>query len=204
MATRFINTHECKVHDKIYQEMINRQENDTVLYGNTIGLQGRALVNDSIRKVMEIEARGGGLDEILPLISGQYGDDIWLEGKVDTGLIPVGQSAAIIRKGTDARFDSYSGFADDGGHATELHDLLQQKKISCVIVYGLATDYCVKATALDALAREYAVLVLVDLSRGVSADTTESAVQELKQQGAIIENFADQHGNQPAMRRRVT
>ncbi len=96
MATRFINTHECKVHDKIYQEMINRQENDTVLYGNTIGLQGRALVNDSIRKVMEVEARGGGLDEILPLISGQYGDQIWLEGKVDTGLIPVGQSIGLI------------------------------------------------------------------------------------------------------------
>jgi len=96
MATRFINTHECKVHEKIYQEMINRQENDTVLYGNTIGLQGRALVNDSIRKVMEIEARGGGLDEILPLISGQYGDHIWQEGKVDTGLIPVGQSIGLI------------------------------------------------------------------------------------------------------------
>ena len=75
---------------------INRQENETVLYGNNIGLQGRALLNDSIRKVVEIEARGGGLDEILPLISGQYGDHIWQEGKVDTGLIPVGQSIGLI------------------------------------------------------------------------------------------------------------
>jgi nitronate monooxygenase len=96
MATRFINTLECKVHEKVYQELINRQENETVLYGNTTGLQGRALINNSIRKVMEIEARGGGIDEILPHISGQYGDHIWQEGKMDVGLIPVGQSIGLI------------------------------------------------------------------------------------------------------------
>ncbi len=96
MATRFINTYECQVHEKVRQELINRQENETVLYGNTIGLQGRALINDSIRKVMEIEARGGKLEEILPHISGQYGDHIWKEGKMDTGLIPVGQTIGLI------------------------------------------------------------------------------------------------------------
>lgn len=119
-------------------------------------------------------------------------------------LIPMDRSAAIIRKGTDARFDSYSGFADDGGRATELRDLLQREQISRVIIYGLATDYCVKATALDALARGYAVLVLLDLSRGVNNDTTEAAVQTLKQQGAILGNFAEQSGNQPATRRKGT
>jgi len=96
MATRFINTFECEVHAKVHQELINRQENETVLYGNTIGLQGRALINDSIRKVMEIEARNGGLEEILPHISGQYGDPIWKEGNMDTGLIPVGQSIGLV------------------------------------------------------------------------------------------------------------
>jgi NAD(P)H-dependent flavin oxidoreductase YrpB (nitropropane dioxygenase family) len=96
MATRFINTYECQVHAKVHEELIHRQENETVLYGNSIGLQGRALINDSIRKVMEIEARGGGLQEVLPHISGQYGDHIWKEGKMDTGLIPVGQSIGLI------------------------------------------------------------------------------------------------------------
>ena len=96
MATRFINTYECQVHEKVYQEMINRQENETVLYGNTIGLQGRALINDSIRKVIEIEARGGKPEEIIPHLSGQYGDNIWKEGKMDTGMIPVGQSMGLI------------------------------------------------------------------------------------------------------------
>ncbi|MEW6440631.1 MAG: nitronate monooxygenase [bacterium] len=96
MATRFINTHECRTHQKVHDELIRRNENETVLYGNTIGLQGRALLNDSIRKVMEIESKGGGLNEIVPLISGKYGDDIWLEGKMDTGLVPVGQSIGLV------------------------------------------------------------------------------------------------------------
>jgi len=96
MATRFINTHECKVHFNVHQEMINRQENETALYGNSIGLQGRALVNDSIRKVLEIEAKGGTLEEIIPHISGGLGDEIWQEGKMDTGMIAVGQSIGLI------------------------------------------------------------------------------------------------------------
>jgi NAD(P)H-dependent flavin oxidoreductase YrpB (nitropropane dioxygenase family) len=96
MASRFINTHECKVHPNVYQEMIDRQENDTALYGNSIGLQGRALINDSIRKVLEIEARGGALEEILPHIHGELGDEIWLQGKMDKGLIAVGQSIGLI------------------------------------------------------------------------------------------------------------
>ena len=96
MASRFINTVECQVHEKVHEELINRQENETVLYGNSIGLQGRALINDSIKKVMEVEARNGSLEEIMPHITGQYGDAIWKEGKMDTGLIPVGQSIGLI------------------------------------------------------------------------------------------------------------
>jgi NADH:quinone reductase (non-electrogenic) len=96
MATRFINTHECKVHQNVYEEMIKRQENETTLYGNSIGLQGRALVNDSIRKVIEIEANGGGLDEIIPHIAGALGDEIWQEGNLNTGLVAVGQTIGLV------------------------------------------------------------------------------------------------------------
>ncbi len=96
MATRFINTYECKVHEKVYEEMIRRQENETVLYGNSIGLQGRALMNDSIREVLKIEARGGSLEEIIPHIAGALGDEIWQKGEMDTGLIAVGQSIGLI------------------------------------------------------------------------------------------------------------
>lgn len=96
MATRFINTKECKVHPAVYDEMIKRQENETVLYGNSIGLQGRALLNDSIKEVLKIEAEGGGIEEIIPHISGALGDEIWQEGNLNQGLVAIGQTVGLI------------------------------------------------------------------------------------------------------------
>ena len=97
MATRFICTEECDVHPNVKQEIVRRQENETVLYGNTIGLQGRALLNDTMKKVLEIEERKGGLEEILPHISGTWGPEIWEKGNMNVGLIPVGQSIGLIK-----------------------------------------------------------------------------------------------------------
>ncbi len=96
MASRFICTHECDVHDNVRQELIKRQENDTVLYGNSIGLQGRALLNRTMKEVLEIEAREGGLAEILPLIAGTLGPEIWEQGDMEVGSINVGQSIGLI------------------------------------------------------------------------------------------------------------
>ncbi|HUT55300.1 MAG TPA: nitronate monooxygenase [bacterium] len=96
MASRFICTNECVVHDNVKQEIIRRQEYETVLYGRSIGLQGRALLTDSIKKVLEIEKRGGGLPEILPLIAGTLGPDIWEKGIINVGSINVGQSIGLI------------------------------------------------------------------------------------------------------------
>ncbi len=110
-------------------------------------------------------------------VQGTSGSDI---------VVTVDSSAKTVRKGMDSRFDSYSGFADDGGHKTELDNLLRQDSIRKLIIFGLATDYCVKATVLDALAREYQVEVDLDLCRGVSPETTESAIREMKMSGATI------------------
>jgi len=91
-----------------------------------------------------------------------------------------------IRKGTDHRFDSYSGFKDDGGAATELDKALKATGIKKIIVYGIATDYCVKATVLDALKDGYAVYVINDLCRGVADGTSKSAAEEMTAKGAVI------------------
>jgi nicotinamidase/pyrazinamidase len=101
-------------------------------------------------------------------------------------VVTVDVSAKTVRKGMDSRFDSYSGFADDGGYKTELDNLLRQDSIRKLIIYGLATDYCVKATVLDALEGGYQVEVALDLCRGVSPETTESAIREMKARGAAI------------------
>lgn len=96
MASRFICTPECGVHDNVRAELIRRQEYETTLYGQTIGLQGRALLNDAIKKVIEIERLGGGLDKILPIIAGTLGPEIWERGNVNAGSINVGQSIGLI------------------------------------------------------------------------------------------------------------
>jgi NAD(P)H-dependent flavin oxidoreductase YrpB (nitropropane dioxygenase family) len=96
MATRFLCTKEAPVHDNVRQELIRRQEMETALYGNTIGLQGRALLNDAIKEVLKIEERKGGLDEIIPLISGTIGPEVWDKGNMNVGSINVGQSMGLI------------------------------------------------------------------------------------------------------------
>jgi nicotinamidase/pyrazinamidase len=101
-------------------------------------------------------------------------------------LIAAEGSVQTVRKGMDPNFDSYSGFADDGGHTTEMNSLLQKDGIKKVMVYGLATDYCVKATALDALEAGYEVDLIVDLCRGVAPDTTAAALEEMESKGVNL------------------
>ncbi len=93
---------------------------------------------------------------------------------------------AIVRKGQNPKYDSYSGFQDDGGIRTEMNQILKQNGIEKIIMYGIATDYCVKETAVDAIDAGYKVIVVEGLSRGVAPETTERAVQEMKQKGITV------------------
>jgi len=92
----------------------------------------------------------------------------------------------VIKKGQNPLFDSYSGFQDDGGEETELHSILQLHCIDILIIYGIATDYCVKATALDAINYGYKVIVIQELSRGVAPDTSRNAIREMRNRGVRI------------------
>jgi nicotinamidase/pyrazinamidase len=93
---------------------------------------------------------------------------------------------ATVKKGTDTQFDSYSGFQDDGGKKTDMDKLLRNKKIKTVVVYGIATDYCVRATALDAVAAGYKVIFIKNLSRGVAPDTSQKSIEEMKAKGVVV------------------
>jgi nicotinamidase/pyrazinamidase len=98
---------------------------------------------------------------------------------------------AIVKKGKDKQFDSYSGFQDDGGAKTEMNQILQKNGIKELIVYGIATDYCVKATAIDAAAAGFKVTVIEGLSKGVAPDTTAKALEEMKAKGIIVKTDLD-------------
>ena len=90
---------------------------------------------------------------------------------------------AIVKKGMDPSYDSYSGFFDDGKKTTGLADILKAAGIKKLIIYGLATDYCVKATAMDAKTLGFEVTLLKDLCRGVAPETTAAALEEMEAAG---------------------
>jgi len=93
---------------------------------------------------------------------------------------------AIVKKGQDTRFDSYSGFQDDGGAKTEMDKILKRNMVRKVVVYGLATDYCVRATAIDAAKAGFKVVVVEDLCRGVAPDTSQKALEDMKAAGILV------------------
>jgi len=98
MASRFIATTECQAHPRIKQELIHRQESDTTLICKTLELQMRALKNELVGKVLEVEARHGSIEEIIPLISGERSQKAWESGDVDGAPFAVGQSIGLIKE----------------------------------------------------------------------------------------------------------
>ncbi len=97
MATRFINIKECNVHENIWNEIINRQENDTTLICKSLKLQGRALKNELTRQILEIEADGKDFERIFPLITGQRVKEAWNTGDVDGAAFMVGQTVGLVK-----------------------------------------------------------------------------------------------------------
>jgi nicotinamidase/pyrazinamidase len=87
----------------------------------------------------------------------------------------------IVDKGTDPDTEGYSGF--DG---TDLAQLLRDRSIDRVTVAGLATDYCVRATALDALREGFAVTVDRAGVRGIDDGDSEHALDEVEAAGGLV------------------
>jgi len=101
--------------------------------------------------------------------------------------------AKVVFKGTDATIDSYSGFYDNGHRkATGLGDYLRREGVRTVFVAGLATDYCVKFTALDAQALGFSTYMVRDCCRGVDLNPgdVERAVDEMRAAGVGIVDSA--------------
>lgn len=100
----------------------------------------------------------------------------------------------VFTKGTDPTIDSYSGFFDNGHRkATGMGDWLKEKGVDTVYVMGLATDYCVKFTALDALGLGFTTYLIEDASRGVnlSPGDVEQAVAEMAEKGVKVIHSAE-------------
>ena len=97
--------------------------------------------------------------------------------------------AAVFQKGTDPAVDSYSGFFDNGRRkATGLEDFLRGRQVAEVFVCGLATDFCVKATALDAAGLGFRTHLIEDACRGVELKPGDvaRAVAEMRAAGVVV------------------
>lgn len=95
------------------------------------------------------------------------------------GDLHVPSDAVIVSKGTNPEREAYSGFQD-----TALADQLRASGVTRVFVAGLATDYCVRATVLDAIQAGFAVVLVTDGCRGISDETTDTALAEMDAAGA--------------------
>jgi len=91
---------------------------------------------------------------------------------------------AIFLKGEHVA--AYSGFEGSTTDGTGLVEWLRQRDITDVDICGIATDYCVRHTALDAVSNGFNVTVLSDLCAGVAPETTRSTVEELRAAGARV------------------
>jgi nicotinamidase/pyrazinamidase len=97
--------------------------------------------------------------------------------------------AQVFQKGTDPAIDSYSGFFDNGHRrATGMGDWLSARGVRDVWVMGLATDYCVKFTALDARKLGFDVSLIEDGCRGVELKDRDvrRAVEEMRAAGVHV------------------
>jgi nicotinamidase/pyrazinamidase len=91
---------------------------------------------------------------------------------------------AVFRKGPYSA--AYSGFEGEVDAGTALADWLRARGVDEVDVVGIATDYCVKATAADAAKAGFRTRVLLDYTAGVSADGTANAIAALRDSGVAV------------------
>ncbi|MBJ6645813.1 isochorismatase family protein [Streptomyces griseoincarnatus] len=99
---------------------------------------------------------------------------------------------AVTSGAVDAVFDkgayaaAYSGFEGADENGTPLAEWLREREVDEVDVVGIATDHCVRATALDAVREGFRTQVLLGLTAGVSRETTERALEEMREAGVEL------------------
>ncbi len=129
--------------------------------------------------------RLGGLDQILwPDHCVQGSDGAAFHPDLDLAAL-----TCVFKKGTDPNIDSYSGFFDNGHlKGTGLADYLKDAGVGRVVLVGLATDYCVKFTALDARRLGFETVIALDGCRAVElAEGDErAALDEMRAAGVTV------------------
>ena len=132
-------------------------------------------------EVVQIE---GGSQTLWPVhcVQGTRGSDF------DSRLVTK-DTDIVVHKGTDPRFDSYSGFWDNAKkNKTELDDKLKERGVTNITLCGLATDYCVGLTALHARELGYKVLLVIDGCKGINDQDSGKMTMKMMKAGVKLTN----------------
>ncbi|MGC1206359.1 MAG: isochorismatase family protein [Ornithinimicrobium sp.] len=106
--------------------------------------------------------------------------------ELDPALAHVG---AVFRKGEHvAAYSGFEGSVEIDGDIVQLAAWLRDHDVDEVDVVGIATDHCVRATALDSAIEGFTTHLLLDLTVGVSADSTQMALERMQEEGVLIED----------------
>ncbi len=97
MGTRFVAVQECPAHEAYKKLLLETKENETVIVERSIGRPARVLKTGGAQRILEAEARGATLEELLPLISGKVNAKAALEGDLEEGFVYAGQGVGLIQ-----------------------------------------------------------------------------------------------------------
>jgi len=98
MGTRLLATEECPLHARIKQALVKASELDTVLLMRSIGNTHRAWANAAAKRVLELESRKAGLDEIVQEAAGEKARKMYQEGDLDAGILACGQAVGLVHE----------------------------------------------------------------------------------------------------------
>jgi NAD(P)H-dependent flavin oxidoreductase YrpB (nitropropane dioxygenase family) len=98
VGTRLMLTEECPIHDNLKHALLKANELDTDVIMRSVGFAHRIWLNAPARKVMEIEARGGGIQELYPHVSGESARRMYETGDVETGTVSCSQAIGLVRE----------------------------------------------------------------------------------------------------------
>ncbi|MFZ4690200.1 MAG: NAD(P)H-dependent flavin oxidoreductase [Polymorphobacter sp.] len=96
MGTRFLATQEAPIHDGIKEKIVEMDENQTQLIFRSYRNTARVYKNAVAMKVAEIEAAGGGFDQVHEYVSGTNQDKAWTTGDIEAGMVTTGQAGALV------------------------------------------------------------------------------------------------------------
>lgn len=98
IGSRLVLTEECEIHPNTRRALLEADIYSTTLVMRSVGMTHRVLLNEAARKVLEIEATGGKIEDLLPYVVGEKTQKVYFDGEVDAGMNYISQAVGLIHE----------------------------------------------------------------------------------------------------------